>query len=239
MNILINQLVSQVLSAWFAWLNLKRANNNSEMDYRILVANPKGGCGKTTLSVNLASWFALQQHKVLLIDSDKQLSSSDWLKIRPKSLPEIIAIKQNLAQVPEHRNFPITIIDAPAGCDSEDLLKLADDIDIIVIPVLPSAIDVRAAFRFFMDITKAGVTDQKKCRLCFVANRVKKHTRSYKALEKFLTQLNMPFVAELRDTQNYNRVMETGKSIFELPYSKMNMDIKQWQPLLKWITGRL
>ncbi len=209
------------------------------MKFKILIANPKGGSGKTTLSVNLASWFALQQDKVLLIDSDRQLSSSDWLAIRSKNLPQINGVKRDLTEIEKEDQFDITIIDAPAGCDSEDLLSLAKNIDIIIIPVLPSAIDVRAAFRFFMEITKAGVTDHKHLKLGFIANRVKRHTRSFKSLEKFLTQLNMPFVGELRDTQNYNLVMEKGKSIFELPFSKMKKDIEQWQPILKWITNRL
>ncbi|MEE4243783.1 MAG: ParA family protein [Kangiellaceae bacterium] len=209
------------------------------MQHRILVANPKGGCGKTTISVNLAAWFAMQRDSVLLIDSDVQLSSSDWLNVRPRSLVTIDCVKRNLDSIHDEQEHDVTIVDAPAGCNSQLLLELSDDIDIILIPVLPSAIDVRAAFRFFMDITKAGVTDRKGIRLGFVANRVKKFTRSYKSLEQFLTQLNMPFVAELRDTQNYNVVMEQGKSIFELPLSRAKKDIDQWQPLLKWITGRL
>ncbi|WP_305885093.1 ParA family protein [Pleionea sp. CnH1-48] len=202
---------------------------------RILIANTKGGCGKTTLSVNLAAWFALQQRETLLIDCDRQLSASDWLRIRPASLPCVNGQKSALTSIQYPPEQDVVVIDAPAGCSSEELLSLADAIDVIIVPVLPSAIDVRAAFRFFMDITKAGVTDDKKLRLGFVANRVKSRTKSYRSLETFLSNLNMPFISQIRDTQNYNQVMENGKSIFEMPLSRVKKDINQWESLISWV----
>ncbi len=212
---------------------------------RILVLNPKGGCGKTTMATNLASYFAEQDLPTALLDFDPQGSSIRWLNLRPQSKPPIygvhVASRKNNTGVTrafQMRVPPETecmIIDAPAGVTGNELRDLIGYVDTIIVPVLPSAIDIHAVTRFIEELLLFGKVRQKGLNVAVVANRVKKNTLTYKALERFLKTLKLPFVTTLRDTQNYVHAAERGIGIHEMWDKRTDSDKAQWRPLVRWL----
>ena len=212
---------------------------------RILVLNSKGGCGKTTIATNLASYFATQDMPTALLDFDPQGSSIRWLNLRPQSKPPIygvhVASRRNNTGVTrsfQMRVPPETecmILDAPAGVTGNELRDLIGYVDTIIVPVLPSSIDVHAVTRFIEELLLFGKVRQKGLNVAVVANRVKKNTLTYKSLERFLKTLKLPFVTSLRDTQNYVHAAERGIGIHEMWDKRTDSDKAQWRPLVRWL----
>lgn len=212
---------------------------------KILVINSKGGCGKTTMATNLASYFATQNLSTALLDFDPQGSSIRWLNLRPQSKPAIygvhVASKTNNTGVTrsfQMRVPPDTermIIDAPAGATGNELRDLIHLVDTIVVPVLPSSIDIHAVTRFIQELLVMGKVRQKGLNVAVVANRAKKNTLTYRALERFLKSLKLPFVTTLRDTQNYVHAAERGIGIHEMWDKRTDADKSQWRPLMRWL----
>jgi len=201
---------------------------------QFFVVNPKGGCGKTTIATQMASFFANHGVQVLLLDHDAQKSSHDWLKLRPESLPRI-DLRVASADVPVLQQKACLVIhDMPAAWSLDCVSEILHPGDRVVIPVLPSPTDIKACLRFIMGLSRFGVMER-GIDVGLVANRVRMNTRFYKTLEVFLERLNLPLITSLRDSQNYVRVMENGLSIFDLPPSKARRDLQQWQPLLDWL----
>jgi chromosome partitioning protein len=211
---------------------------------KILVANAKGGCGKTTLTTNLACQFARIGETTMLIDHDPQGSATDWLALRSKRLPIIDGIA---ATRERHRAgstlswrmrlTPSTqrvVIDTPAGLHGNELSDLVAQADIILIPVIPSAIDMRAVTEFIADLMKCQAYRQKAKPIAVVANRVKRNTLSFGALKKFLDKQHIPFIASLRDTQFYVRAGENGFGVvdFDRQHAK---EQEEWRPLMRWL----
>jgi len=204
---------------------------------RIMVLNPKGGCGKSTLATNLASFFALAGEPVHLIDFDVQGSSMDWLDVRPETVPPIQGIPADEKEFLIPHGSGVIIMDAPAGVHGKRLKQYVKRAQTLLIPVLPSPMDMRATARFVEELLLVGKVSREKTRIAVVANRVREHTRIYHSLERFLEQLSIPFLTSLRDSQNYIRAAERGLSIFELPPHEVRKDIEQWQPLLDWLAS--
>jgi len=205
----------------------------------IMVLNSKGGCGKSTIATNLASYFAYElELNVLIEDFDPQGSSSEWLQARPEYYPEIKGIKAWESKAIAPKNTDIVIIDAPAAVYGKDMTALVRRADTILIPVLPSPIDIRAATHFIHDLLLQGKVSRKQTRIAVIANRVRENTRVYHALEKFLKSLKIPFIATLRDTQNYIRSAEAGIGIFEMAPSSVYKDLEQWASLTRWIRSK-
>ncbi len=204
----------------------------------IMVLNAKGGCGKTTLATNLASYYASQGRNVSLVDFDPQASSLEWLKIRPAHRAEIKGVAGYEGGVRVSRSTDVVIYDAPARVHSSELTSMVRRAETIVIPVLPSPIDIRAAAHFIQEILVVGKVSRKQTKLAVVANRVRENTLIFQALEAFLNSLKIPFVATLRDTQNYIRAAERGLGLFELPPSVVAPDLEQWHPLIRWLNSR-
>jgi len=203
-----------------------------------MVLNPKGGCGKSTLATNLASYYALSGQPVKLVDFDLQSSSLDWLAVRPEGAARIGACKVQGEELLLPHGNGYLIMDVPAGLHGKELkrhLKLAQS---VIIPVLPSPMDIRATARFIAELLLMGRVSRQRTRIAVVANRVREHTRIYHALERFLGSLKIPFLTSLRDSQNYIRAAELGVGIFELPTSMVERDLQQWQPLLEWLASR-
>ncbi|MCW8824835.1 MAG: ParA family protein [Gammaproteobacteria bacterium] len=202
---------------------------------RIMILNSKGGCGKSTISTNLAGYFASQGTETRLLDFDPQQSSIDWLKMRPEDRPRIGGLSANIdnIMIPNHKG--VLIIDTPAGMRGKELKSYVRHAHTIIIPVLPSPIDMRATARFIESVLLLGKVDKKKVRLAVVANRVRKQTRIYQGLRRFLKSLDIPFIAVLRESQNYIRAADEGLSIFEGQPSKVEEDLHQWQPIIKWL----
>lgn len=205
----------------------------------ILVLNAKGGCGKSTIATNLASYYAYEQEQqVALVDFDPQGSSMAWLKVRPDNYPEIhgIAAWKEAVRIP--KDTEVVIMDAPARVQGKELTQLVRRVETIIVPVLPSPIDIRAAADFMKELLTTGKVSRKETKVAVVANRVRENTLIYQSLQAFLKSLKIPFVTTLRDTQNYIRAEERGVGIFEMAPSQVWWDLEQWEPLVKWLRSK-
>ena len=204
----------------------------------IMTLNAKGGCGKSTLATNLASFYADQGASVTLADLDDQQSSLTWLSNRPGDRPAIHGIDATRQALRVPRGTDVLILDAPAAIHGSDLTALVRRAETLLVPVLPSPLDIRAAARFIGELLTVGKVSRKQSRLAVVANRVRQNTRVYQSLEAFLKSLRIPFPATLRDTQNYIRAAERGLGIGEMAPSAVQTDLEQWQPLLRWLKSK-
>jgi chromosome partitioning protein len=226
----------------------------------IMALNAKGGSGKTTLATNLASHYAAQGKSVVLADFDPQSSSLNWLKARPEDRPRIqgFAAWDTPLRVPRDTDY--VIMDAPSGHYGKRLVALMRYTQTIVMPVLPSPLDIRAAASFIQEIKQVGKASTRnildtsvgamlkalfgsgtpifKARVGVVANRVRENTLAYDSLYEFLDRLKVPFLTTLRDTQNYIQAAERGLGLFELAPSQVAYDTEQWQPLLRWLNSK-
>ena len=200
---------------------------------RILVVNPKGGCGKTTITTNLASYYALWEVPVALIDLDPQQSSLEWLEQRSSSLNPIVGIDGSHGKLTVEKDIQRVIMDAPARTTLSQLKKLLEQSDEVIIPVLPSPIDIRAVGHFVGELLMDKMLA--KVRVGLVANRVRENTLIYSNLEQFLGKLKIPMVTHLRDTQNYIRAADGGLGIFEMAPYLVDKDMDNWKPLINWI----
>ncbi|MGI9309924.1 MAG: AAA family ATPase [bacterium] len=201
----------------------------------ILVVNPKGGCGKSTLSTNLASYYALWKLPVALIAYDPQRSSLEWLAQRDRSLGAIQGIDASVARREPSVSAGIQrlVMDVPARIERPQLRRLFKFADCVVIPVLPSPIDIRAAGHFIADLMLHGML--KQSRVGLVANRVRENTVIYHNLERFLGKMRIPLITHFRDTQNYIHAADSGVGVFEMPPYRVMKEIDQWRPLIHWI----
>jgi chromosome partitioning protein len=212
---------------------------------RILVLNSKGGCGKTTVATNLASYFASEGMSTALVDHDPQGSSMKWLSLRPKEKNEIYGVpaferRTGVTMSWHRRVLPGTdkvIIDAPAGVMGQTLQELIRQVDLVLVPVLPSPIDIHAATRFIEDLLLVGKIRSFGVQVGVIANRAKINTLVYQSLERFLQTLKLPFITTLRDTQNYVRASARGVGIFEMWDQRVQQDKVHWQPLIDWLDG--
>jgi len=202
----------------------------------IMVMNAKGGCGKSTLATNIASYFANEGAAVALADYDPQRSGLDWLDRRPANRPTIAGVagfKGGLRHAP--RNADIIVIDAPARTHSSELTDLVKHAETIVVPVLPSTIDIQASDRFIRELKEVAKIQRKEAKIGVVANRVREYTLIFEELDEHLTAARVPYIAALREAQNYIRAYTRGLGIFELPEYLAWPDWEQWEPLTKWL----
>ena len=204
----------------------------------IMFLNAKGGCGKSTLTASLASYYACEGQKVAIVDYDPQRSSMEWLAARSDQEWEIMGIDGTVEGAKVPRNLDVVIYDVPAGLRGKDLTAMVKKAETIIIPVLPSPIDIRAAAHFIHDLLLVGKVSRNKTKLAVIANRVRENTKVYHTLEAFLKSLKIPFIATLRDSQNYIRAEERGLGIFELAPSAIEHDMEQWEPLIKWLRSK-
>jgi chromosome partitioning protein len=201
-----------------------------------MVMNAKGGCGKSTLATNIASYFADEGYGVALADYDPQRSSIDWLERRPSNRPEIVGVKaydDGLKHAP--RSVDFVVIDAPARSHGKELTQLVRHAETIIVPVLPSTIDMQASDRFIKELKAVGKVERKEAKIGVVANRVREYTLIFEELDEHLTSARVPYLAALREAQNYIRAYTRGLGIFELPEYLAWPDWDQWEPLTKWL----
>lgn len=210
---------------------------------RILVLNAKGGCGKSTIATTLAGLFANRGQATVLMDYDPQGSSMKWLSLRNGERPSVHGIsacekRQGVTRTFQQR-LPHTVdrmvMDAPAGTNGLQLVDFVRQADVLLMPVLPSPIDIHAAARFIQDLLLVGKLRQSGARLGVIANRVRENTLIFKDLEKFLNTLNLPLVATLRDSQNYIRAAEQGLAIHELDARRAKQDEERWSAVVGWL----
>ena len=203
----------------------------------ILVANPKGGSGKTTLATNLAAYLAWQNQRVIMWDLDRQKSSLDWLKLRPSELPSITALNaerdEQDPEIPEGHDW--LLLDSPAGMHGKNLVHALKFASKVIVPVQPSVFDM-AATRDFLDRLMEEKTIRKhKTFISIIGMRVDSRTRAAATLEQFLRQYDLPVLTYLRDSMTYVNAAFTGRSIFDLPRYQNQRDLEQWEPLIDWV----
>jgi chromosome partitioning protein len=205
----------------------------------VMVMNSKGGCGKSTLSTNIACYFANDGYKVTLADYDPQRTALDWLAIRPDDLPKIngvAAYDEGVRHVP--RDTEVLVIDAPARTHGSELNELVRRAETILVPVMPSPIDMKACAHFLEELLELGKVQRAQARLGLVANRVRENTLMFDELDKYLGKLKVPYLAALRQSTNYLRAYQRGMGIFELPEYLAGPDWEQWKPITKWLGSK-
>lgn len=210
----------------------------------ILVLNSKGGAGKTTIATNLAAGYAIDGRKVALVDYDPQASATDWLAARRPERPPILGVEGWKAGARVPRGTEVVIMDAPAGTHGRALNEMLRRAQSVVVPVIPSPVDINAAIRLHQELLTASQLVNDKVRIATVANRVREYSATRYTLEDFLHELKLPsgkrlpFVTYLRNTLNYARAFERGLSVFEIAPSLVARDVELWQPLRRWLDGK-
>ena len=205
----------------------------------ILITNAKGGCGKSTIATNLASYYASEGFVTALADFDPQASALSWLEDRPEEYAPISAVAgfdTGLRSVP--RNTEYLIIDAPARSHGTELRELVKRAESIIVPVLPSPIDIKAAEKFVVELLNLAKVADKKAKVAVVANRIRENTIIFDELDEYLSRLKAPYLTALREAQNYIRAYQRGLGIHELPPYLAWPDWEQWDPLLEWLDSR-
>ena len=203
----------------------------------VVIANPKGGVGKSTLSSNIAGYFARQGHTVMLGDVDRQQSSRLWLQWRAPTLPTILSwdiTDDHIARPPKGTTH--IVLDTPAGLHGPGLdavMKLADK---VVVPLQASVFDIHATQGFLAELAERRKPG--KLQLGVVANRVKDHTKATAHLHEFLQTLDVPLLGQLRDTQNYAHLAAHGLTLWDVPPGRVEKDLGQWAPITEWLDQR-
>jgi chromosome partitioning protein len=198
----------------------------------ILVANPKGGSGKTTLSTNIAGYLASRGHRVAILDLDRQKSATQWLANRAPSLYSIELIQ---AEVEKSAPLDWLVIDSPAGLHGKNLEHALRLVHKVVVPIAPSAFDIQAS-REFLEVLHHEKTFRKgKIFVGVVGMRMDPRTRAALTLEQFLKGLDLPILAYLREAQVYVNAAFEGKTLFDLPPSQAQRELEQWAFLLNWL----
>lgn len=200
----------------------------------IVVANPKGGVGKSTLSTNIAGYFASQGHAVMLGDADVQQSSRLWLDLRPGAARAITSWELGAEQIAKPpKGTTHVVIDTPAGLHGKrlkELLKLADK---VVVPLQPSVFDIFATRAFLDELAQSR--HALKTDIGIVGMRVDERTIAADKLREFVSSLDLPVLGFVRDTQNYIHLAARGLSVFDVTPGRVERDLEQWQPLCAWL----
>ena len=200
----------------------------------IVVANPKGGVGKSTLATQIAGHLAAQGKVVTLGDLDRQQSSRQWLDIRPANLPRILPwdISRDAIARPA-KGATDAVIDTPAGLHGGRLDAAMKVADLLVVPLQPSLFDMQATHAFVRELRehkRAG-----RVRVGLVGMRVKEHTIAQERFQEFVAALGIPLIASLRDTQNYAHLAAHGLTLFDVAPGKVERDLAQFEPLARWL----
>jgi chromosome partitioning protein len=203
----------------------------------IVVANPKGGVGKSTLSTNIAGCLAAAGHGVMLGDVDRQQSARQWLALRPSAARPISSWEVaggDIVRPPKGTTH--VVLDTPAGLHDKRLdtvMKIADQ---MLIPLQPSLFDIQATHAFVQELRAHRRGHEVK--LGLVGMRVREQTRANEQLHAYLATVPVPVVAWLRDTQNYVQLAAHGLTLWDVARSRVERDLEQWAPLQAWLTGR-
>ena len=210
---------------------------------RIVVLNPKGGCGKSTLVTNIAACYASRGSTPAIMDHDPQGSTMAWLARRSAKRPAIHGIAAYKRSMQATRSWQLRvpndtinlIVDSPAGITHDDLRELTRDSSTILVPVLPSPLDIHAASRCIADLLLVAKINRAERKLAVVANRTRKHTKSFARLMRFLDSLGIPIIAVLRDSQNFVHAAEQGIGLHEMQPSRVREDVEQIDRIVQWL----
>jgi chromosome partitioning protein len=199
----------------------------------IVVANPKGGVGKSTLATNLAGFLAREGRAVMLGDVDRQQSSRTWLGLRPQAVPPVAGWEvtiDNLAKPP--RGTSHVVLDTPAGLHGKKLDEVMKVADRVLVPLQPSIFDIYATRDFITQLLARRKSE--RVAVAVVGNRVREGTISADQLAAFLGTLGVPLLGHLRDTQNYIHLAARGLSLWDVAPGRVEKDLEQWRSLTQW-----
>lgn len=203
----------------------------------IVIANPKGGVGKSTLATNLAGYFASRGHKVMLGDTDVQQSSRAWLKLRSPALPAIQAweIEDGHVAKPPKGTTHI-VLDTPAGFGGKRFEKVMDIADKVIVPLQPSMFDILATQDFLRKLADRKQKD--RVDVGVLGMRVDVRTRASEQLANYVEGLGLPVLGFLRSTQNYVQLAANGATLWDVAPGRVEKDREQWQDILRWVEGK-
>jgi len=210
---------------------------------KIVILNPKGGCGKSTLVTNLAAHYACNGKTPAVMDYDPQGSTTAWLERRSADAPDIHGIVAFKKTMQATRSWQLRVpnetvnllVDSPASVSHDDLRELTRDSTSILVPVLPSSMDIHAASRCIADLLLVAKIDRNDKKLAVVANRTRKHTKSFGKLMRFLDSLGIPIIAVMRDSQNFVHAAEQGIGVCEMQPSRVKLDVEQIEKIVQWL----
>ena len=200
----------------------------------VVVANPKGGVGKSTLSTQVAGFFAMRGHAVMLGDTDRQQSSRLWLGLRPASARPIRAWEldeQRIAKPPKGTSH--VVLDTPAGLHGKSLGNILKKADKVLVPLQPSVFDIFATRAFLDEMAELARSD--KLQVGLVGMRLDARTLAAEQLETFVQRSGLPMVGYLRDTQNFVHLAAHGLTLFDVARSRVERDLELWQPIGDWL----
>jgi chromosome partitioning protein len=204
--------------------------------HSVLIANPKGGAGKSTLATNVAAHYATQGARVMLGDIDRQQSARHWLALRSPLLAPIAGwdVEPDLPMRPP-RGTTHVVLDTPAGLRGKRLETMLRTVDRILVPVQPSIFDILATGEFLNELASQKRVASSRVRIGVVGMRVDTRTRAAQELERFCAGLDLPVLGYLRNSQLYIQAAAHGMSIFDLSRSRAQTDREQWQPIIDWL----
>ncbi|RYD15862.1 MAG: ParA family protein [Lysobacteraceae bacterium] len=204
---------------------------------KVLVASSKGGAGKSTIATNLAAHYAVKGRNTVLVDADRQGSALRWSEKRAAHANAVLGVpglrRDWVRHVPDDAER--VIIDSAAGVRAAEVADYLEHIDAIVVPVLPSAIDLEATQPFLAELVELPRIKRGKVAVGLVANRLKPWTHASQLAIEEIRAFPFPLVAELRDTQGYVLANALGKSIFDYHSEQVRSHQDDWKGLLRWL----
>lgn len=200
----------------------------------VVIANPKGGVGKSTLATNIAGYWASRGHAVMLGDVDRQQSARLWLDLRPEAARPIARWEvQGSFIVRPPRDTTHVVLDTPAGLRGLQLADVLRHADRVLVPMQPSIFDIYATREFIDEL--AAASGRRELPVGLVGMRVDERTLAAEQLRRFTTELGLPVLAMLRQTQNYVQLAARGLTLFDVAPGRVQRDLDQWQDLCDWL----
>ncbi|MGQ0428983.1 MAG: nucleotide-binding protein [Gammaproteobacteria bacterium] len=213
---------------------------------RVVLLNPKGGSGKSTIATGIAAMYAARGFNTALMDFDPQGTSSRWLEKRPHSRPAIHGIVAYARAIAVTRSFQLrvphgtdcVVVDTPAALPPPQFNEHVRDADAVLVPVMPSDADIHACSRCIGHLLISGKIKRRENRLGVIANRVKPNTIIFRTLMRFLDQMQIPVVTTLRDSQSYVYANEQGLGLHDMNPARVQPELSQWEALWTWLESR-
>jgi chromosome partitioning protein len=200
----------------------------------VVVANPKGGVGKSTLATNIAGYFAGQGHSVMLGDADRQQSSRLWLRLRPpaaRTLGTWEVKEDNIVRPPKGTTH--VVLDTPAGLHGRMFKEVMQMADKVIVPLQPSVFDIFATRSFLDELAEHRKAS--RMQVGIVGMRVDPRTIAADKLHEFVDGLGLPVLGYLRHTQNYIHLAARGLTLFDVAPGRVERDLAQWEGICRWL----